>query len=186
MKDASTFASLVCGRGLGASSGSVPLASPPEQQVDEGLGALQGALLLRVLPFLLLLLLLLDLCDWTANNKSPFSFQLSRCSMTRLSPCLTLHGDLALGPADGSARPAESQQHGGLRVLPPPPGLLRPDHGVSEQSGSSQAAGGVCARPLRGEVRLDGGLGSLRLRPEQTKHPDHVLSSLSVPTTVHP
>lgn len=122
---------------------------------------------------------------WTANNNSSFSFQLSRHSMTRLSARLTCHGDLALGPADGSARPAESQQHGGLRVLALPSGLLRPDHGVPEQSGSSQAAGGVRARPLRGKVRLDGGLGSLRLGPEQPKHHVHVCDSPSVPTTVH-
>lgn len=119
MKDASTFASLVCGRGLGASSGSVPLASPPEQQVDEGLGALQGALLLRVLPFLLLLLLLLDLCEWTANNKSLFSFQLSRRSMTLPgSPStVTWLWDLLMGRL-GLLR-ASSTAVFGFSLLPP-------------------------------------------------------------------
>ena len=90
-----------------------------------------------------------------------------------LSPRLTCHGGLALGPADRSARPAESQQHGRLGGLPPPSGLLGADHRVSEQSGRSQAAGGVCTRPLRGKVRLDGGFSSLRLRPEQTNHDNY-------------
>lgn len=54
-----TFARLVT-RGLGSAPGRVLLASALEQQVDQGLGALQGALLLRVLLLLLLLLLLLN------------------------------------------------------------------------------------------------------------------------------
>lgn len=62
-----TFAGLLCGRGLAAPPGGVPLASTSEQQVDEGLGALQGALLLCVLPFLLLLFLLRDLCGGVAT-----------------------------------------------------------------------------------------------------------------------
>lgn len=85
-----------------------------------------------------------------------------------LSSRLTCHGDLALGPADRSARPAECHQHGCLGGLFPPPGLLCTDHRVSEQSGWSHAASGVCTRPLRWKVRLDGGLSSLRLRPGQT------------------
>ncbi len=60
-----------------------------------------------------------------------------------------------------SARPAESQQHGGLGGLFLPFGLLYADHCVSEQGGWPQAARGVCSRPLRGKVCLDGGLHSL-------------------------
>lgn len=58
-----TFARLVAG-GLGPAPGRVLLASTLEQQVDKGLGALQGALLLRVLLLLLLFsLLLLNFCN---------------------------------------------------------------------------------------------------------------------------
>ena len=55
---------LTFGGGLGAPPGGVPLAAAPEQQVHQGLGALQrAALLLRALALLLLLVLLLvDLC----------------------------------------------------------------------------------------------------------------------------
>lgn len=80
--------------------------------------------------------------------------------------CLTCHGDLALRPADGSARPAQGQQHGRLRRLTPPLALLPTDQGVSEQGGAAQAAGGVC----RQDVGLDGRLRPLRLRPGQKKH----------------
>lgn len=51
-----TFARLVS-RGLGSAPGRVLLASTLEEQVDKGLGALQGALLLWVRLLLLLLLL---------------------------------------------------------------------------------------------------------------------------------
>lgn len=63
-----TFVRLVPG-GLGPAPGRVLLASTLEQQVDKGLGALQGALLLRVLLLLLLFLfLLLNLCGSRATT----------------------------------------------------------------------------------------------------------------------
>lgn len=76
---------------------------------------------------------------------------------------ITCYGDLALRPADRSARPTESQQHGCLWGLLSPAVLPYSDHRVPEQSGRSQAASGVCTGPLRRQVRLDGSLRSLRL-----------------------
>lgn len=80
------------------------------------------------------------------------------CSLSR---SLTCHGDLALRPADGSAGSAESQQHGRLCGLSPPSAFLSTDDRLFEQSGGSQAARGVCSRPLRTRVRLNGGLRAL-------------------------
>lgn len=76
---------------------------------------------------------------------------------------------MALGSPDGSARPAQGQQYGCLGGLFPLLGLLCTDHCVPEQSRWSQAASGVCTSPLSGKVRLDCGLGPLRLGPGQRK-----------------
>lgn len=158
--EGATFAALISARGLGAPSGRVSLPSSLEQQVDEGLRSLQGALLLWVLHFVLLLFLLLDFCDNTSRCSVIASFLIKRFVC---SACLTCHSHLALRAADRSARPAESQQHSCLWRLFPSPLLLCTNHCVFQQGGSSQTASGVCARPLRSQVCLDGGLSSLRL-----------------------
>lgn len=87
---------------------------------------------------------------------------------------VTCNGGLALGPADWPARPAQSQQQGRLGGLFLPFGLLCTDQRVFKQSGWAQAASGVCSRPLRREVGLDGGLGPLWLSAEPMKNHDQV------------
>lgn len=150
----------IYGWGLGAPSGCVPLASSLKQQVNKRLGALQGAFLHWVLPFLLLLFLLLDLYDGAPAELFMQSTHL-RTNFLLYSCRLTGHSDLALRPADGSAGSAERQEHSCLGRLFLPFALVCANHCVFEQSGPSQAASGVWWHSLRGKVRLDGSFGSL-------------------------
>lgn len=146
---AATFPSLVFGRGLWTPPWSVSLPSTLEKQVNEGLRALQGALLLGVLSFLLLLFFLLYLYGGVVTE----SYLLYRLTISfwYISLCFTFtwHSHLALWPGDGSAWPAKSQQHSSFGRQFLPFALLSTNHRVFEQSGPSQAASGVCPRSQR-------------------------------------
>lgn len=70
-----TFAGLVSGWRLGAPLGGVSPPSSFEQQVDKCLWALQGTPLSQIFPFLLLLLLLFNLYDYTTTATHFMSLQ---------------------------------------------------------------------------------------------------------------